>query len=275
MTLTLRTLLMAVMCCALSAVALGQDAPAHWLTYEAVSIHAHDPNDGNMSISNQNGRYVGRNVGLQSLIFSAFGLTNLTQVEGLPHAIEQAGFDIDAKMDAEEIAAFNAMPKAERDLQRQHMLRAMLEERFHLATHRETRQTPVYNLVVAKGGFKLKPADANGPPLAGFTVVEGQKRSGRMMFSNGQINAQGFTLTQLAANLQSEARRTVIDKTGIAGEYDIHLTWTPDNVSAAADAPAGPTIFEAVEEQLGLKLEPAKGPVDYVVVDHVEQPTPN
>jgi len=140
------------------------------------------------------------------------------------------------------------------------MLRKLLADRFQLTFHHEQRETDVYALTVAKGGPKLKPADA----------AEGHY-SGCQRFV---CTFRNDSMEQFAQWLQTEDK-PVVDKTGVAGRFDFTLTWTPDE-SPAADNPNGPPgLFTALQEQLGLKLEPVKAPVQVLVVDHAERPSEN
>ncbi len=154
------------------------------------------------------------------------------------------------------------------------MMQALLADRFKLAMHRETKELPVFALVAAKGGPKFH-ASASGGDGPG---------NGRMMrMGRGQIELQHGTMGFFANELARQLGRTVIDKTELGGEYDIKLEWTPDEATPGpptgerpvpADAP-GPSIFTALQEQLGLKLESTKGPVEILVIDRVEKPTEN
>jgi uncharacterized protein (TIGR03435 family) len=137
------------------------------------------------------------------------------------------------------------------------MVRSLLAERFHLTVHRESKEMPVLELVTAKGGPKLQPSlSAAGPEV----------RGGR-----GRVIARNVTLEMLAAQLAGRVLvRPVLDRTGVPGKFDINLEWTLDESSDT-----GPSVFTALEEQLGLKLETRKGPVDLLVIDHVERPTEN
>jgi uncharacterized protein (TIGR03435 family) len=149
-------------------------------------------------------------------------------------------------------------------------MQKLLADRFKLLVHWETREMPVYELVVAKGGAKL-PA----------TTRKDENMSSS--FGNGKPTGEGLSAKDLAVVLtqvlSQELGREVVDKTGLSGKYDFTLRWTQDGVlgtdaaSNGADVP--PSIFTAVEEQLGLKLQPAKGPVQVLVVDDAEMPTEN
>lgn len=151
------------------------------------------------------------------------------------------------------------------------LLQPLLAERFQLKIHHETRTMPVYSLAVAKGGPKLRTPDPN--------------ERGYMMFGN-QIIGRKYDITMLARNLEGELNVPVVDKTGLTGIYDLDLKWTPDparpdfgDVHNPAELPAPdpnrPGIFTAIREQLGLELKAEKRPVDVIVIDHIERPSPN
>jgi len=153
-------------------------------------------------------------------------------------------------------------------------LRSLLADRFQLALHSETKEQPVYALVVNKGGPKLQES----------TEPRGLIRK----MGRGTLKAQAVELGMLALNLSNELGRSVFDKTGLAGKYDFELKWAPSQDSAAqlgappqtaefalpAD-PDGPSIFTALQEQLGLRLESGKGPVEVLVIDRAERPSKN
>jgi uncharacterized protein (TIGR03435 family) len=174
------------------------------------------------------------------------------------------------------------------------MVQSLLEDRFQLKIHSETRELPVYELTVAKGGPKAKLAEdqsppmmpePGAPPLPAGTVPRGLMRMGRGDFEDSAISIDSLASALAALYLG----RPVIDKTGLKGFYDIKLQWTPDPASndgpfqpgapiagpdTAAD-PSGLSIFTAIQEQLGLKLESTKGPVKVLVIDSVQKPSQN
>jgi uncharacterized protein (TIGR03435 family) len=143
------------------------------------------------------------------------------------------------------------------------MVRKLMADRFQLKFHYEKRELPVYLLTVAKGGPKLKKGDPNEPAGLGG--------------GPGNLGATNATMADLAELLaHGFLDRPVIDQTGLAGKFDLRLTWTPDEMQAAtqsADAPPG--LFTAIQEQLGLKLVSTKAPADVIVIDHVEKPSAN
>ena len=172
------------------------------------------------------------------------------------------------------------------------MMQTILEDRFKLKIHRETRQGPVYELALGKGSPKLKPLQDGsctpvvlGRPLP--LLPDGQHRCRRMVSPRGKVDIEGGTLSMFAGLLGMVLDRPVIDKTGITSYFEIHLVFSPDDsaaprpvtadpgASAAVRAPDAPGIFQAIQEQLGLRLVPAKGPVDVLVIDHIERPSEN
>jgi uncharacterized protein (TIGR03435 family) len=141
------------------------------------------------------------------------------------------------------------------------MLRTLLEDRFKLVVHRETKDLPGYALVVSKHGFKLQPVE---PGYGADTSSNG----GRIR----TLTAQRTSMALLADLLSRQLGEMVVDKTGIAGAYNFEMKWTTDDQpSAASDAQTVPTLFTALEEKLGLRLQPQKVPVEIIVVDHVER----
>jgi uncharacterized protein (TIGR03435 family) len=200
----------------------------------------------------------------------AYGLRDF-QVTGGPDWVNTSTWEVAAKIDPPDVAPAKTDAAAydawnERRMER---MQSLLAERFGLKCHMTTKELPVYELVLAKGGSKLKETTAE-EGKRGSTNVEGQGRKSQATFT-------GVTTKSLATSLSSEAGRLVLDKTGLTGSYDFTLTWTNDDHSmeTEADAASGPTLFTAVQEQLGLKLEPSKGPVPVLVIDSAERPGEN
>jgi uncharacterized protein (TIGR03435 family) len=245
--------------------------------FEVVSIKLHDPNDHMTRFQTSGDGFTATGAGLASLIQSAYlvdGIWN-TDVPGLPSALKDARYDIRAKTDAETSALIKKLPPAERGAQHNAMMRAMLEDRFKLKAHTITVEAPVYAMVVAKGGFKIKPANPDDTYPNGIKGPDGSAKPGMMRMSRGELTAQGIGLDQLALNLQNMVHRKVLDQTGLKGKYDFTLKWNGDEAGAGSGAEGGPSIFTALPEQLGLKLESTRGPVTSVVVDHIEPPSEN
>ena len=175
-------------------------------------------------------------------------------------------------------------------------LRTFLTERFKLVTHRETRELDIYALVMARPGGKPGPAlkstsidcsaeamaarrGAPPPPAQGGT----QPPNCGLQMSAGRIRFGGWPLTMFASSVSGQVGRQVVERTGLTGNWDFELTYAPDagrgltpaGTDALPASPDGPSLFTAIEEQLGLKLQPMKGPVEVVVIDSIERPTPD
>jgi len=205
--------------------------------------------------------YSASNIDLKSLIANAYGVRP-EQISGGPSWIDSNHYDIEAKIVPADGAALQPLTKERRNL----MLRSLLADRFKLVVHTETKEQPIYELVVAKSGSKLQPAKSDQPTRM---IMSG---SGKFSMETAQISA-------LIYQLSPQLGRPVIDKTGLTGNYEIKLEWARDSGSASSDAApsdaSAPSIFTAVQEQLGLKLVSTKGPVDTLVIDHAEPPTAN
>jgi uncharacterized protein (TIGR03435 family) len=191
------------------------------------------------------GKFNAHNLTLALLIHLAYGVDD-KQIANKPAWLEADRFDVTAK------------PAVGVALSREELrprLQALLEERFHLVTHTEMRPMPGYALTVAKGGAKLQAT--KGAAFPNF----------RVNVSGGEMNGLNWSMPFLASMLQEPAGRPVVDKTGLSGGYDIKMEFSSD---ASADN-ALPSIFTALQESLGLKLEPEKIPVEVLVIDHVER----
>ena len=260
--------------------------------FEVASVKPNTSGDGRVMIGVQpGGRYTATNVPLRFLIRNAYGIQDF-QLVGAPDWIDSERFDIIAKAESDIGPPVPGGPPSPIQL----MLRSLLGDRFKLSLHSEIWELPIYALVLARPDGKLGPqlqptktdcsalAGARGrgrgglpaePPMAAGRPVCGM----RMM--PGQLAGGGFPISLLAQQLSQSAQRVVVDRTGLTGNYDFDLKWTPDQLPQGAPPgapvpaidPNGPSLFTAVQEQLGLKLESTKGPVDVFVVDRVERPT--
>jgi uncharacterized protein (TIGR03435 family) len=160
------------------------------------------------------------------------------------------------------------------------MFQSFLIDRFKLKVHWETKELPVLALVVAKGGPKLQEAKPGDTYANGIKGPDGKPggHAGMMMRGRGRLTGQGIPIASMVPPLTQELGRIVQDKTGLTGKYDIQLRWTTDDAapdSRSASDPSAPSIFTAIQEQLGLKLESRKAPVEVLMIDHVDQPSPN
>lgn len=260
-----RLLLLAGGCAALAQTnapaATSRNAP---LAYEVVSVKPYTTAsvDGmTMWWSYTRDGFSAKGVTLLQLMISAYGILTPDQIEGLPSWADSAQFAIEAKMDEQDANAFQALSHPDKIHAQQQLLQSLLADRFQLKAHHENRERPVFDLVIAKGGSKLVDTPAGTP--GGYST------------GNGRLNGKGITVDTLVFSLANEVGRTVVNKTGLTGKYDMDLKWTPDDEqqSGQQSADAGPSIFTALEEQLGLKLVSAKGPVDTIVIDHIEKPS--
>jgi uncharacterized protein (TIGR03435 family) len=221
------------------------------------------------------------NAPLIVLIRQAYGLFNSNddRVAGAPDWVKSEKFDIEAKVNGTDVADLHKINRE----QRGQMLQALLADRFKLKAHSETRELPVYWLTTVKRGPRLKeapPAD----PSDGVADSKNPAARGSTQLSQGHLAARAISISSLLSSLTRITGRTVLDKTGLTGTYDVDLQWTDDAAASSSGpggsspdvtAESGPTLFTALQEQLGLKLEAGKGPVDCLVIDHVEHPSDN
>ena len=230
--------------------------------YDVVSVKVDKSESGNLRISSPADGFSATNIDLRTLLQNAYNLKLQSQLTGLPSWAGNARFDVDAKMDPETLAALKKLPRKEAFEQRLAMLQALLADRFQLKIHHETKEMPMYALVVSKSGSKLKEVDASAPQ--GTSV------------GPGMFKGNGIPLSSLAFSLGGFLNRQVVDRTGLTGRYDVVLQWAPEGAAAQDSAAgAGPSMLTALREETGLQLDPIRGPVDTIVVDHVEMPSSN
>lgn len=239
----------------------GQSAPEASSTqspaYEVASIRPSAPvqsDAGQLSITGD--RFVERNLSVQQMVYIAYDISRPDLISNLPQWTYSARFDMQVKL--EDDKAHETAHQTELEHSRV-LLRAILADRFRLKIHDETRERPVYALLVDKHGPKVKEATA-----ADRLEMDVQK---------DHIHLRDATIAPLIGGLSNTVGRPVVDKTGLTGRYNIDLGWAPDELEGTSSA--GPSIFTALREQLGLRLVPARAPVDVLVVDHVERPSAN
>ena len=225
---------------------------------------------------------------LQWLIRVAYGVED-NQIFGAPGWVKSEGYNVEAKMDQATADKMKNLDRAQDLLARQHMLQTLLADRFKLTIHRETKELPIYSLVVAKGGSKLHEAKPGDAYPNGLKRADGRPGGAHIMYqgNGGDLTAQGVGTDEIARWLAQETSRTVVDNTGLKGNYDFTLNWTPDQIAPTSSGPggagtdsgtsseSGPSLFTSIQEQLGLKLESQKGPVEVLVIDHVERHSEN
>lgn len=225
-------------------------------SFEVATIKPSDPNDQSSSLRIDGHRIWVENLTLATILSIAYDI-HRDQILNAPAWLSNDRYDI---------RGFPDLPGQPNEVQYKQMLQKLLADRFQLQFHRDTRELSTYAITVLKSGPKFAPtkSDPNSLP----------KQSG-----NGSGSRQDWTLTNssishLAQTLQFSLPRPVIDQTNLTGKYDFHLAWTPDTIpNPAPDAPPG--LFTAIQEQLGLKLEPTPAPAPVLIIDHVERPSNN
>lgn len=243
---------------------MAADAP---LEFEVATIKPSQPGRPGKAVTMRGPKeFVTINTSLNDLITFAYGI-HVRQISGAPGWFESEQYDINAKPEAD------GLPNR---TQLEGMLQKLLTERFKLAFHREKKELSVYAITMGKNGPKLtkSASDPNGLPGLGFRGL-------------GDLAARNANMSDFASLLQSAVLdRPVVDQTALSGRFDFTLKWTPDEFqfrsfgaglprppADAADAP--PDLMTAIQQQLGLKLEGAKAPVEILVIDHVEKPSAN
>ncbi len=252
--------------------------------YDVASIkpHGNDGMNGSMVNSMPDG-YRAVNVTMQNTVINAYSMGLQMQITGGPGWFNDLRFDIEAKFTPEVVDAMKKLSQDDRGFVRRYMMQKVLKERANLAAHVDTKEVPAYDLVIGKNGPKLKEADPNSKDFGMMRIMPTDQ--GRL-----SITGKGMKMINLARNLSGPAGRPVFDKTGLTGSYDITLEFVPERMNgmgpaavpgggagAVPDAtdPGGPTIMAALEEQLGLKLVSSRGPMQVVVIEHIDKPDVN
>ena len=230
-------------------IAFAQSPPR--LSFEVASVKPSGPNDQFLYRLQPGGRYIANAQTLKLLVANAYSVP-LYRVADVPGWGDSDKFNIEAKV------GIPLRPWPDSNEQLSQMLQSLLEQRFRLVVHWEMRQEMIYSLVIAKGGAKIKAAAESENP--GFDGGPGLMRS------------MAVPLAYLAGNLSTVLGRTVLDKTGREGKFDYTLSYAPEGAPPDDDRPS---LYTALEQQLGLKLESTKGPVEFLVIDHAEKPDAN
>ncbi len=279
-----------------SATGSAQSAPTATLptsaSFEVASIKPNHSGDRRFFVSWQPGRFNANGMTLKFLITMAYDVKEF-QVSGGPSWVNTERYDIDAKEPDSIAQELDKLPREQRSPLADSMLQSLLADRFQLKLTRGTKEMPAYALVVAKGGPKLqeaKPVDTQADAPSG---PGGHPHGPMMRMGRGEVSGQGVAAAFLASVLSQQLGRTVLDKTGLKGNYDFTLKWTPEQgegMMMAGPGPggggpppdgapppdaSGPSIFTALQEQLGLRLEPTKAPAEVLTIDHVEHPSEN
>lgn len=250
--MTLSKLLLLIL---LSAPLAHAQSPAPAFEVATIKPAAPSP-DGHTHINYPSGdRFSAINITLIALMQWAYDMPAKQILDG-PAWLTSTRFDIAATADTNGLSR-SIVSDPKHDLKRL-MVQSLLADRFHLKLHEDSRMLPAYDLVLAKSGLKLQPSHSNGKTIG---------------VGKAHFNGEGLSMALIAEEFSQIAGRIVVDKTNLPGRYDLKLEWTPDD--APSTDTSAPSLFTAIQEQLGLKLEPAKEPVPVLVIDHIESPTPN
>jgi uncharacterized protein (TIGR03435 family) len=242
--------------------ALGQTAPQP-PTFAVASIRPNNTaTDGHHHIYNDpaNAEFRTVNVSAMALLNFAYNMP-ITQILDAPAWAKSFMWDVTAKSDTALDDQLSKLPSDQSRAIKREMVQALLAERFGLKAHLETRQLPEYALVVLKTGSRLPATKSNGLSIG---------------LGRAHLSAEGITAPLLCEQLAQILDQPVVDQTGLPGRYDVALRWTPDDAPPPApNTDPAPSFFTAIEEQLGLKLQSQKGPVEVLVIDQLTQPTEN
>ena len=265
--------------------ARAQDAPADLPKYDVASIKPNKSGEMKIMMMFKPNGVSMTGATTQMMLTQAFSVED-DRIVGAPSWVKSDRFDVEAKVAPEDASKLDKLKREQRFT----MLQPLLEDRFNLKFHHETRELPVYELVLSKGGSKLQQSE---PDIAGGDGARGKHTT--FIMGMGNIEGKGSSIDSLIHVLSQQLGRTIIDKTGLSGNFDYTLHFTPENMPrqvgpgpgpgpdggrAGGDAPpppdtSGPDIFTAIQEQLGLKLISGKGPVDVIVIDHIDKPSEN
>jgi uncharacterized protein (TIGR03435 family) len=240
--------------------------------FDVVAIHENKSGARNATIGWGGDAFVATNTTLVTLLMNAYGIRD-DLMSGVPGWAYSVHFNVNAKISDPDA---DALKKLSRE-QHRAMMVTLLNDRFHLRTHIEIKTLPVYDLVIAKGGSKLKENAAPPPTSFDPGKTPSAHQPGSFFVGNSEMTGIAIPISTVAGSLAFYVERNIIDKTGLTGRYDINLKWTPAELEGKTDATDNnaPDLFTALQEQLGLKLEPSKGPVPTLVIDHVEMPSEN
>jgi uncharacterized protein (TIGR03435 family) len=239
----------------------GPSVERKTLVYDVSTIKPNNTGSGSVRISINDETLYATNVTVKMMLQNSFGIRQ-DIIYGLPSWAGSKHYDIVAKISDADAAALKDLTRDDR----KKMMLQLIGERFQLKSHIEVKELPTFDLVIAKGGPKFQEISKDTP----------DDKRGNMNVNNTEMTAYGVQMESLTKMLEGRVERNVVDKTGMTGNYDLHLKWHREDgpTAGTTDDPA-PSIYTALQEQLGLKLQPSKGPVDTLVIDHIEEPTEN
>jgi uncharacterized protein (TIGR03435 family) len=267
---------------------IQSQVPSSKPTFEVASIKPNTGVGGSFLGTQPGGRFIATGIPLQMLLREAYRVRDF-QILGGPNWVNSDRWDVEGKAAEGSVTPLAGRPDPNRAGPVELMLQSLIENRFQLRFHREMRDLPVYELTIAKGGLKMKlsadqsPVQASGdnrPPLPG------QLRRGQMRMGRGELEASARPLSDFIFFLSQQLDRALINKTDLKGLYDVKLQWSPGLGGTGLAGGLGPgtppplptdqpELFTALQEQLGLKLESARGPVEVLIIDSVQKPAEN
>jgi uncharacterized protein (TIGR03435 family) len=251
--------------------------------YEVSSIKLHKDDGQNfMSFNVTPDGYRTTNTTMKNFVLNAFSSGLQIQITGAPAWADEVRYDVEAKYVPEVGDALKKLSPDDRNFVRRYMMQQVLKERMNFAAHIDTKEVPSYDLMIGKNGPKLKESDPNAKDKGTTRVMQTDQ-------GKATITSKGTQISNLARNLSGPAGKPVFDKTGLTGNYDVTLEYVRDqNMSATVPGegpsgsgvatpsdPSGPSLLAAVEDQLGLKLVPSRGPMQVVVIEHMDKPDAN
>jgi bla regulator protein blaR1 len=249
--------------------------PTTTITFDVASIKPDHSDGHSVRISFNDDSLTASGVTLKRLIEVAYNMNGF-QLAGGPDWVSSETYELQAKMDESTVEALKKVPREQMNEQRRMMVQLLLAERFNLKVSHSSKELPIYALVVAKNGPKFSESETIDKAKTGFSDHD------------GDVTVTALTMGRVAQWLSRIAGRKVVDKTGLQGQYDFKLHYDDRTQSLVATAPAegsagtaappdssGPSIFAALQDQLGLKLESQKGPVDTLIIESAEKPSPN
>lgn len=282
----------------LSFVFMAQETPVPLLhpvspmpSFSVVSVRPSKPDDESTHSATNSDSYHAERTTMKDVLAYAFGMGYDQELDGGPPWMRNERFDINGKLDAEEAVAIKTMSRDDREEKMRLMVQSLLKDRFHLTYHFEAREIPVYRLQIAKSGFKCprdttslpaipdpsKPrfrwsaAPAPPPPPPGWH--EPSPTEHKRMMASLHMHTKGWPWWLIATSLSHQPElsgKPVIDDTGLEGPYECDLQWSQEGSEGTNQY-----FFQAIQDQLGLKLQPSRGPVEVLVVDSIDHPSEN
>ena len=285
-----RLLLFGILLCSLASAQLLHPA-SRMPSFDVVSVRDTNPDDELSHGGVSPDSYRAERTTIAQVLAYAFGLGYDKELANAPSWITNDHFDLQGKLDDDQVASLRKLSRDDRDEQMRLMVQSMLVERFHLTYHFETRELPVYLLEIAKGGlkcpqdttsqpaiadstrprFRWSAAPAPPPPPPGWHPPSPSEQ--KTLMQSLHLRTKGWPFWLLVATLGHQPElegRPVIDKTGLEGPYDCEMNW-----SQAETDGTGQFFFTAVQDQLCLTLRPSKGPVEVLVIDSISRPSEN